>query len=119
MILKSGYLALFPCMASDTMVFASDLELPGFPTRKRGILSSMQTTIMNTFSFKAVFLAMFFSKLTLSKTTSWHLKQDYHKSCNLIHIYIFNWTFNLKSLTLHNKFKSLNDLHLKATIQVT
>lgn len=62
-----------PCMISATMVFARDLELPGFPTKKRGIRSSMETTIMNTFSLRALFFAMFLSKLTFSRNTSWHL----------------------------------------------
>lgn len=62
-----------PCMISATMVFARDLELPGFPTKKRGIRSSMETTIMNTFSLRALFFAIFLSKLTFSRKTSWHL----------------------------------------------
>lgn len=62
-----------PCMISATMVFARDLELPGFPTKKRGIRSSMEITIMNTFSLRALFFAMFLSKLTFSRNTSWHL----------------------------------------------
>jgi len=39
-----------PCMASATILLASDLELPGLPTRNSGIRSSMHITIMNTFS---------------------------------------------------------------------
>lgn len=62
-----------PCMISATMVFARDLELPGFPTKKRGIRSSMEITIMNTFSLRALFFAIFLSKLTFSRKTSWHL----------------------------------------------
>ena len=52
----------FPCMLSRTIVFARDLELPGFPTTNNGILSSMQITIMKTFSPRAVFLAMLSSR---------------------------------------------------------
>lgn len=63
----------FPCIISATMVFASDFELPGLPTRNSGIRSSIETTIMNTFSLRALFFAMFLSKLTFSRNTSWHL----------------------------------------------
>jgi len=41
------------------MDLARDFELPGLPTKNSGILSSIQTTIMNTFSRKAALLAMF------------------------------------------------------------
>ncbi len=57
-VLKSSDLAASPCMLSATTVLARDFELPGLPTTNNGILSSMHTTIMNTFSLKAVFLAM-------------------------------------------------------------
>lgn len=67
--LQTCELAAFPFMALATMVLARDLELPGFPTRNRGILSSIQTTIIKTFSLKALFLAMFVPKLSVSKKT--------------------------------------------------
>ena len=66
-------LADSPCIASATIVFANDLELPGFPTRNRGMRSSIHTTIMKTFSFKAALRAMLSSSLTWSRNTSWHL----------------------------------------------
>lgn len=67
---NSGETDEFPCIISATMVFASDFELPGLPTRNRGIRSSIETTIMNTFSLRALFFAMFLSKLTFSRNTS-------------------------------------------------
>lgn len=63
-----------PCIESATMDLARDLELPGFPTKKSGIFSSMQTTIINTFSLKAVLRAIFGGSFMLFKNTSWHLK---------------------------------------------
>ena len=50
--------------------FAKDLELPGFPTRNSGILRLVHTTIINTFSRRAEFLAMFFPNFMLSNKTS-------------------------------------------------
>lgn len=47
-----------PCIEEVTMLFARDLELPGFPMMNRGILSSMQITIMKTFSLSATLCAM-------------------------------------------------------------
>ena len=44
--LRSSELEAVPCMEACTMDFARDLELPGLPTRKRGIRSSMQIAIM-------------------------------------------------------------------------
>ena len=64
-------------MASITRAFDRDLELPGFPTTKRGILFSMHTIIMKMFSFRALFLAMFLYS-PLSKT-SW-MKKFWHLS---------------------------------------
>ena len=63
----------FPHIESAMIDFASDLELPGFPTRKRGILSSMHTAIMNIFSRRAAFLAIFIPIFMLSSSTSWQL----------------------------------------------
>ena len=48
-----------PSILSATTVLASDLELPGLPTTNKGILSSIHTTIINTFSLKASLQAMF------------------------------------------------------------
>ena len=48
-----------PCIEFETIDFARDFELPGFPTRKRGIRSSMHITIINTFSLRAALRAMF------------------------------------------------------------
>lgn len=53
--------------------FANDFELPGLPTRNRGIRNEMQTTIIKTFSRRALFLAIFLPNFILSKNTSWQL----------------------------------------------
>ena len=55
------------------MDLAKDLELPGLPTKKRGIRSSMHTAIMKMFSLRAAFRAMFGPRVMLSNSTSWHL----------------------------------------------
>ena len=55
------------------MDLARDLELPGLPTRKRGIRNSIQIAIMNTFSRRAAFLAMFGPRVMLFSSTSWQL----------------------------------------------
>ena len=55
------------------MDFARDLELPGLPTRKRGIRNSMQIAIIKTFSRRAAFLAMLGPRVILSSSTSWQL----------------------------------------------
>ena len=60
------------------MDLANDLELPGFPTKKSGIFSSIQTTIINTFSLKAVLRAMFGGIFMLFRNTSWHLSSTYN-----------------------------------------
>ena len=70
---SSSELEAVPCMEAWTMDFARDLELPGLPTRKRGIRSSMQIAIMKTFSLRAAFLAMFGPRVILSSSTSWQL----------------------------------------------
>ena len=70
---SSSELEAVPCMETCTMDFARDLELPGLPTRKRGIRSSMQIAIMKTFSLRAAFLAMFGPRVILSSSTSWQL----------------------------------------------
>ena len=70
---SSFELEAVPCMETCTMDFARDLELPGFPTRKRGIRRSMQTAIIKTFSLRAAFLAMFGPRVILSSSTSWQL----------------------------------------------
>jgi len=62
-----------PCIEDCTMDLARDLELPGLPTRKRGILNSIQIAIMNTFSRRAAFLAIFGPRVMLSSSTSWQL----------------------------------------------
>ena len=72
--LSSSELDALPCMEDCTMDLASDLELPGFPTRKSGIRNSMQITIMKTFSRRAAFLAMFGPNVMLSSSTSWQLR---------------------------------------------
>lgn len=68
--LMSGLLDAGPAIEFCTIVFASDLELPGFPTRNSGIRSSIHTTIIKTFSRKAVFLAMLAPIFILSKRRS-------------------------------------------------
>ena len=50
--------------------FAKDLELPGFPIRNSGILRLIHTTIINTFSCRAEFLAIFSPSFMLSSKTS-------------------------------------------------
>ena len=74
-LLNSLDLAASPCMLSATTVLAKDLELPGFPTTNSGILSSMHTTIMNTFSLKAVFGAIFGPKVNSLSTARWQLRE--------------------------------------------
>lgn len=59
-----------PRIELATMVLAKDLELPGFPTRNNGILSSMHTVIMKTFSRRAAFFAMLGPKTILSSSAS-------------------------------------------------
>ena len=41
-------------MTSVTTDLARDLLLPGFPTMKRGILSSIMMAIIQTFSYKNI-----------------------------------------------------------------
>ena len=78
---SSSDLEAVPCMEAWTMDFARDLELPGFPTRKRGIRSSMQIAIMKTFSLRAAFLAMFGPRVILSSSTSWQLWAGMRLEC--------------------------------------
>ena len=68
--LSSSELDAPPCMEVCTMDLARDLELPGLPTRKSGIRSSMQIAIIKTFSRRAAFLAMFGPRVMLSSSTS-------------------------------------------------
>ncbi len=68
--LSSCVSEVLPDMESATIDLASDFELPGLPTRNNGILNSIQITIMNTFSLKAAFLAMFSPSFMLFKMTS-------------------------------------------------
>lgn len=75
--LNTGVFAASPCIASATMVFASDLELPGLPTKKSGMRNSMQITIMNTFSLRAWLRAMLGPRSTPSRNTSWHLQKHH------------------------------------------
>ena len=72
--LSSSELDAVPCMEDCTMDLARDLELPGLPTRKRGIRSSMHIVIMKTFSRRAAFLAMFGPRVMLSSSISWQLR---------------------------------------------
>ena len=67
--------AASPCILSATTVLAKDLELPGLPTTNSGILSSMHTTIMNTFSLRAVFRAMLGPRSNSLSTARWQLKK--------------------------------------------
>ena len=59
-----------PFIDSATMDLAKDFELPGFPTTNRGILSSMHTAIMNTFSLRAALRAMFGPSTMFERNTS-------------------------------------------------
>ena len=68
--LRRSFWEACPLMESATMALASDLELPGFPTRNRGILRSTHTAIMNTFSLRAALRAMFSPNTILSSRTS-------------------------------------------------
>ena len=72
--LSSSELEAVPCMEVCTIDLARDFELPGLPTRNRGIRNSMQIAIMKTFSRRAAFLAMFGPRIMLSRSTSWQLK---------------------------------------------
>ena len=72
--LSNSVIEAAPCIEVCTMDLARDLELPGLPTRNRGIRNSMQIAIMKTFSLRAAFLAMFGPRIMLSKSTSWQLK---------------------------------------------
>ena len=72
-VLKSSDFAASPCMLWATTVFAKDLELPGFPTTNNGILSSIHTTIMNTFSLKAVLRAILGPSSNSFSTAFWQL----------------------------------------------
>ena len=46
-------------MLVDITSFAKDLELPGLPTTNNGMRSSVQIAIINTFSLRGIFLAIF------------------------------------------------------------
>ena len=59
-----------PCIELATMDLAKDLELPGLPTKKRGMRNSMHTAIMKMFSLRAAFRAMFGPRVMLSNSTS-------------------------------------------------
>ena len=67
---SSGLSEDLPNIESATIDFARDFELPGFPTRNSGILSSIQTAIMNTFSLRAAFLAMLGPSFIFPRRTS-------------------------------------------------
>ena len=75
-ILKRSDLDLAPCMLSATTVLARDFELPGFPTTNNGILSSMHTTIINTFSLRASLRAMLGPSSNSPIKVSWHLHKE-------------------------------------------
>ena len=59
-----------PIIESATIDFASDLELPGLPTRNKGILNSIHMAIINTFSLRAAFLAILGPSFILSNKMS-------------------------------------------------
>ena len=59
-----------PSIEAATMDLASDLELPGLPTRNKGILNSIHIAIINTFSLSAAFLAILGPSFMLSRRTS-------------------------------------------------
>ena len=61
---------VLPSIELATIDLARDFELPGFPTRNNGIRNSMQITIMNTFSRRAAFFAMFDPNFMLLRRTS-------------------------------------------------
>ena len=65
-------------MASARTCLARDLELPGLPMMKRGILSSMHTTIMKMFSLSASLQATVWGSLISLTTRSWHLVNMTH-----------------------------------------
>ena len=70
---RKSFLEFWPFMDSAIMDFAKDLELPGFPTTKRGILSSTHTAIMNTFSLRAALWAILSPSSMFSRNASWQL----------------------------------------------
>ena len=74
--LSRSLLEAWPCIELATMALASDLELPGLPTRKSGILKSTQMAIMKMFSLKAALRAMFLPNSILSNSTSWYLEGE-------------------------------------------
>ena len=74
--LSSCVSEVLPDMESATIDLASDFELPGLPTRNNGILNSIQITIINTFSLKAAFLAMFSPSFMLFRRTSCALNRE-------------------------------------------
>ena len=67
---RKSVLEFCPFMDSATIDFAKDFELPGFPTTNSGILSSMHTAIMNTFSLRAALRAMFGPSTMFERNTS-------------------------------------------------
>ncbi len=83
-----------PRIDEATTDLARDLELPGFPTRKRGILSSMQIVIMKMFSLRAAFRAMLWPSSMLSKSTSWHLYTINYSSQQAVQITVLIVTIN-------------------------
>jgi len=76
-VLKRSDLEASPSMLSATTVLARDLELPGLPTTNSGILSSIHTTIINTFSLKAVLRAMLRPNSNWFSTAFWHLARKW------------------------------------------
>ena len=70
-------------MDSAIIDFAKDLELPGFPTTKRGILSSTHTVIMNTFSLRAALWAILSPSSMFSRNASWQLLCMEIAACNV------------------------------------
>ena len=71
--LNKGELDELPCMLSWMMVLANDFELPGLPTMKSGIRSSIQITIIKIFSQRASFFAMFSFTCKSSTNSRWQL----------------------------------------------
>ena len=82
--LKSPEPDVGPSMASATMVLASDFDVPGLPMINNGIRSSIQTTIMKTFSFNAALHAILDGRWSSFINAFWQLKCQislllYHK----------------------------------------
>jgi len=79
------------------MDLAKDLELPGLPTKNNGILNSIHTTIINTFSLSAALLAILGPNFICLKNMVWHLQVACKMSMYQCNTY---WTISCENLSL-------------------